>query len=141
MKKLAIFIVCIVIILAIFTYMYYNYKSKKSDIDSNNMIYKMAYEKELNGNNLATIINKALDTNEKNNIEKDDKGLYVENNENSIKIEIKFKQSDYTFPMESIYLNKVSKFIELYGQAIFKCTKIEYHNKTKLVKYLYFQEI
>ena len=85
MKKIVIFIICVIIILTVFAYIYYNYKWKKNDIDANNMIYKMAYEKELNGNNLATIINKALDTNEKNKVEKDDKGLYIENNENSIK--------------------------------------------------------
>ena len=141
MKKIAIFIVCVIIIITIFTYIFYNYKIKKSDIDTNNMIYNMAYEKELSGNKLATLINKALDSNEKNFIKKDDKGFFIENDENSIKIEIKFKQSDHIFQMESIYLNKVSEFIRLYGQAIFKCTKIEYHNKTKLVKYLYFQEV
>lgn len=141
MKKITIFIVSIIIILAVFTYTYYNYKTKKNDIDASNMIYKLAYEKELNGNNLATIINKTLDTNEKNNIEKDSKGLYIENNENSIKIEIKFKQSDHIFPMEKIYENKVSEFIRLYGQAIFKCTKMEYHKKTKFIKYLYFEEV
>ena len=141
MKKIAIFIVCVIIIITIFTYIFYNYKIKKSDIDTNNMIYNMAYEKELSGNKLATLINKALDSNEKNFIKKDDKGFFIENDENSIKIEIKFKQSDHIFQMESIYLNKVSEFIRLYGQAIFKCTKIEYHSKTKLVKYLYFQEV
>ena len=141
MKKIVIFIICVIIILTVFAYIYYNYKWKKNDIDSNNMIYKMAYEKELNGNNLATIINKALDTNEKNKIEKDDNGFYIENNENSIKIEIKFKQSEHVFQMEMIYLNDISEFIRLYGQAIFKCVKIEYHNKTNLVKYLYFQEV
>ena len=141
MKKITIFIVSIIVIIAVFSYIYYNYKARKNDIDAKNMIYKTVYEKEINGNELATIINKALDTDEKNNVEKDTDGNYIENNENSIKIEIKFKQSDHVFQMESIYLNKVSEFIRLYGQANFKCTKIDYHRKTKLVKYLYFEEI
>ena len=141
MKKIAIFIFWVVVIIAIFSYIYYNYKTKKSEIDSRNMIYKTAYGKEISGNDLATIINKALDSNKKNYIEKDSEGLYIENDENSIKIELKFQQSDYIFPMEKIYANKVSEFVRLYGQAIFKCTKIEYHKKTKLVKYLYFQEV
>ncbi len=141
MKKITIFIVFIIVIIAVFSYIYYDYKAKRNDIDSNNMIYKTAYGKEINGNDLATIINKALDNNVKNNVEKDSDGNYIENKENSIKIEIKFKQSDHVFQMESIYLNKVSEFIRLYGQAKFKCIKIEYHRKTKLVKYLYFEEI
>ena len=51
MKKLAIFIICIIAILAVIGYTYYNYKVNKSNIDTNNMIYKNAYEK-----NNATII-------------------------------------------------------------------------------------
>ncbi len=141
MKKVAIFIICIIIIIIAFIYKYNDYKSEKSQVDTNNMIYKQAYEKEISGSELATIINKALDNNEKNEVQKDSDGLYIENEENSIKIEIKFIQSDHIFRIETIYLNKISQFIKLYGQAKFKCTKLEYHKKTNLVKYLYFQEI
>ena len=141
MKKITIFIVCILIAITFIAYLCNEYKIKKSQIDTSNLEYKSTYQKEINGNSLATIINKALDNNEKNNVGKDSSGAYIENDDNSIKIDIKFKQSDHVFKMEDIYLNKVQEFIRLYGQALFKCTKIEYHNKTKLVKYLYFQEI
>ena len=141
MKKITIFIVCILIAITFIAYLCNEYKIKKSQIDTSNLEYKSTYQKEINGNSLATIINKALDSNEKNNVEKDENGAFIENDDNSIKIDIKFKQSDHVFKMEDIYLNKVQEFIRLYGQALFKCTKIEYHNKTKLVKYLYFQEI
>lgn len=141
MKKITIFIVCILIAITFIAYLCNEYKIKKSQIDTSNLEYKSTYQKEINGNSLATIINKALDSNEKNNVEKDESGAFIENDDNSIKIDIKFKQSDHVFKMEDIYLNKVQEFIRLYGQALFKCTKIEYHNKTKLVKYLYFQEI
>ena len=141
MKKITIFIVCILIAITFIAYLCNEYKIKKSQIDTSNLEYKSTYQKEINGNSLATIINKALDSNEKNNVEKDENGAFIENDDNSIKIDIKFKQSDHVFKMEDIYLNKVQEFIRLYGQVLFKCTKIEYHNKTKLVKYLYFQEI
>lgn len=141
MKKIAIFIVCLISIISIVAFKFNEYKIKQGKIEEYNLIYKQAYNKEINGNELATIINKTLDNNEQNHLEKDEKGIYVDNNENSIKAEIKFKQSDNIFPIELIYQNQVSKFINLYGQAKFKCTKLEYHKKTKLVKYLYFEEI
>ncbi len=141
MKKIVIYIVCIIITITTVAYIYYQVKSKKSDIETNNVVYDNLLEKELTGNKLATIINKTLDNNERNKIEKDGNGLYIENDTNSIKIEIKFKLSDNIFPIESIYTKKVSEFIRLYGQANFKCLKIEYHKKTKFVKYLYFEEI
>ena len=141
MKKISIIILCIIAIISGVAYGFANYKAKQGERNINNSIYANLYEKDINGNDLATIINKTLDNNEKNNIEKDENGIYKDNNKNSIKIEIKFKQSDNIISIEKIYNSKISRFIELYGQVMFKCTKIEYHTKTKLGKYLYFEEI
>lgn len=141
MKKVLIGIVIIIASIGIFVILYQKYTAKKTEIEKNNLMYDNLYEKKINGNELATIINKTLDSNEKNNIKKNENGEYIENDTNSIRIEIKFKQSDKIFPIESIYSSRVSEFIRLYGQVMFKCTKIEYHKTTKFVKYLYFQEV
>ena len=141
MKKVAICAVIIIITICVFGFSYQKYMAKKTEIEKNNLIYDRLYEKEIIGNELATIINKTIDNNEKNNIKQNENGEYIENDTNSIKIEIKFKQSDKTFPIESIYSSRVSEFIRLYGQVKFKCTKIQYHKSTKFVKYLYFQEV
>ena len=141
MKKVAIFIVSVVAIVCLVWFAYYQYKAKRSEIETNNLEYEGLYEKEITGNNLATIINKTLDNNSKNNIKQNENGEYIDNGENSIKIDIKFKDSDKIFPMESIYSKQMSEFIRLYGQATFKCTKVEYHKSTKFIKYLYFEEV
>ena len=141
MKKIALFIAIIIITLCIGGFSYQKYIAKKTEIEKNNLIYSELFEKEISGNELATIINKTLDNNEKNNIKQNQNGEYIENDTNSIRVEIKFKQSDKVFPIEAIYSKRVSEFIRLYGQAKFKCTKIEYHKSTKFVKYLYFQEV
>ena len=141
MKKLIVSMFCVIILFGILLYTYYNYKAKKDDIDNNNLEYSSLYNKEITGNTLATIINKTIDSNNKNNIQRNENGEYIENNENSIKIDIKFTDSDKTFPMESIYANQISQFTKLYKRAIFKCTDIKYHKTTKYVKYLYFQEV
>ena len=141
MKKIAIFIICLVITLGIFGYIYQQYSTKKSNIDKYNVEYEQYYNKEINGNTLASIINKTIDLNERNTIEKDSNGFYIDNGNNSIKIDIKFQQSDVIFAIETLYMNDISTFIRLYGQAKFKCTKIEYHESSKYVKYLYFEEI
>ncbi len=141
MKKIAIFAVIIIIILCIFGFSYQKYMTKKTEIEKNNLMYDGLYKKEISGNELATIVNKTLDSNERNNIKQNENGEYIENDTNSIRIEIKFKESDKIFPIESIYSSRVSEFIRLYGQVKFKCTKIEYHRSTKFIKYLYFQEV
>ena len=141
MKKIAIFVTCLIITLGIFGYFYQQYSSKKSNIEKYNVEYEQYYNKEISGNTLASIINKTIDLNERNLVEKDEKGKYTDNGNNSINIDLKFQQSDTIFAIETIYMNDISTFIKLYGQAKFKCTKIEYHESSKYVKYLYFEEI
>ena len=46
------------------------------------------------GTELTTLINKAMDNNEKNNIPKDEKNHYIPDEENSIKIFIKMKSAE-----------------------------------------------
>ena len=141
MKNIVIFVMIIIITICVLGFSYQKYMNKKTEIEKNNLIYNRLYEKEISGNELATVINKTIDSNEKNNIQQNKNGEYIENDANSIKIEIKFKQSDKVFPIESIYSKRVSEFIRLYGQAKFKCTEMEYHKSTKFIKYLYFQEV
>ena len=90
---------------------------------------------------MASIVNKTLDKNEKNNVKKNNNGYYINNDENSIIIEIKFKDSDEIFKIEQISKNGIENFIKLYSNFYFKCTKIEYHQKTKYIKYLLFEQI
>ena len=76
--------------------------------------------------------------------EKDEKGRYIENEINSIKIEVRMliKEKTYkTYPMEEIYNNDITKFIENFNFVKFKCTSIEYHKNTGFVKKLIFEEI
>ena len=59
-----------------------------------NSPYTRILNKEISSAELATIINKAMNKNADNKIEKDDKGYYLENDENSIKIDVHFLIND-----------------------------------------------
>ena len=69
----------------------------------------------------------------------DDK--YIENDTNSIKINIKMIDNDNIYAMETIYDNKISEFIKYYSQIKFRCTDIQYHKNTNMVKSLLFEQI
>lgn len=90
-----------------------------------------------------SIINKTIDTNQKNDIAKNSEGYYIDNGDDSIQIEIIFiyKDETKTVKMEDIAESGTESFIKTYSTANFKCTKIEYHTKTKNVKSLTFEEI
>ena len=141
MKK---FIILIIIILACICCVFYMYKSSEFNIretKQQNGIFEKYYQQEIYGTEIATIISKARELNRKNNVEIDDKNLYIENTTNSIKIYIKMLDSDTTYPME-IFANKgIANFVEYYSAIQFKCVDIKYHDKTNLIKSLMFEQI
>ena len=141
MKKIIIFLVIVLIIVAIVAYMYLNYKATYNQTQIKNSQYESYDGQEIYGTDLATLINKAVDDNKKNDIQKDDQGLYVDNGENSIRIDIKFTDDDSIHTMEEIDNSGTDTFMQYYNQIKFKCTKIEHHSKTNMVSYLFFEQI
>ena len=141
MKKFIIFLVVILIIIATVSYIYLDYKVSYDIAKKENYQFESYYNQEIFGPDVATVINKAVDKNSTNNISKDNKGNFIENNTNSIKIDIKFLDDDKTHKMEEIFNNGIGTFMQYYSQIKFKCTKIEYHEFTKKIKYMLFEQI
>lgn len=140
MKKYIILAIIVIIAVTAIGYLYLNYISISNATSNSNKNYENLLNKTITGTEFATYINQIIDKNTKNSVEKDSKGYYINNNENSIIVEIKFKDSDNIFRIEQISNNGIEKFINLYANLNFKCTKIEYHKKTKLISYMYFEE-
>lgn len=118
-----------------------NLKTENREISKYNLEYEKYINKEILGTEVATLISKAIDQNEKNNVQKNEKGYYIENNENSIKIDLKMTTLDKTYPMEEIYNNQITNFVQNFSQIKFKCTKIEYHKDTKKISKMVFEEL
>ena len=141
MKKIAIFFIVIILIVAGIACMYLNYKLNYSVTKKFNLEFEKYVDKEISGTELSTIINKAVDSNEKNEVPKDNKGSYKENNQNSIKIEIKMKDDNTIYEMETFYKAGIEKFVTYYGNINFKCLDIKYHTTTNNIKYMLFEQI
>lgn len=140
MKKIIIFIVCIIIVLlSIFGNKYINYREEQSKIKKENLEYEAYLDKEITGRELTTMINRAVNNNEKNSVKKDENGLYIDNDINSVKIEIKITDNDTTYQMETLYNRGMETFIQYYGDISFYCAKIEY-NSNKRVSYVVFEQ-
>lgn len=142
MKKIVILIITLFLVIA--TILGYNVHQKKvANIESsqNNRSYESFYNQPVLGTDIISVINKAIDSNEKNLVEKDEEGNYIDNEKNSVKIDIKFKELEQVISMERIDKIGMKQFRNNYGTFNFKCTKIEYHEKTNNVKYMYFEEI
>ena len=141
MKKYVILFIIVIIVVTSIAYLYLNYVSGANNVKASNKEYTNLYNTTITRSTLASNINKIIDKNTKNNVEKDKNGYFLDNGTNSIIGEIKFKDSENTFKIEQIYNNDISKFINLYSNLNFKCTNIKYHSKTNLVSYMYFEEV
>ena len=142
MKKMIICILSIfLIIICIVVYGVYQKNENTAQIGVDNKTYESYENKEVLGTDIISIINKATDSNKKNDIKIGEDGNYIDNGKNSIRIEIKFLELDKVITMERINNVGIEKFWSNYGALSFKCTKIEYHEKTHRVKYMYFEEV
>lgn len=141
MKKIVYFLIFVAITIVIFAMMYINYKSIFKNIKKDNLQFEYYNQKEVSGADIATLINKAVDSNIKFNVDKDSNGKYIENSENSIKIQIYIADYDKTYDMETFYNGGIDRFVQNYGDIKFKCTQIDYHETSKRIKKVYFRQV
>lgn len=140
MKKGFIFLIIVVIIVAIVGYRYISYKNEYNTIQKENSDFDRYKDQIVYGLDVASMMNKAVDKNTKNKISKDEQGYFVQNDENSIEIEIYMLDNQTTYKMETIYNSGTEQFVQYYGEIQFKCSKIEYHKKTGRIKSILFEQ-
>lgn len=140
-KNIAFLLMAFIIVITITTLTLHNQKISKLKVEKNNRAYDSFYNQDVLGTDFISLINKAIDNNEKNLVDKDENGNYIDNEKDSIKIEVKFQELDKVISMEAINKQGIYQFVQNFGAISFKCTKIEYHQSTKNVKYMYFEQI
>ena len=141
MKNVCILLIIITIIISIFSVRYISLKNDVSTVDKHNVFYEKYKDKNLKCADIVTIVNKTIDNNECNRVEKDKKGKYINNNKDSMKIDIKMIDNEKIYDMETIYFSGMDNFFKFYENIEFKLNKIEYHEQTHKVKYLLFEQI
>ena len=114
MKKMIIFFIMIIIVICIVFGIYTNYKANYNIAKKENFEFERYINKEIYGTELTTIINRAVNSNEKNEIQKNEKGLYIDNKNNSIEIDIKITDNNSINKMEKIYSGGMENFVKYY---------------------------
>ena len=143
MKKTIIYIFSMILIICvIISSKLYMSKDYMVQIKKFNNKYEKYTKSEVIGTEVASIINQAVDDNEYEGIKKDEKGKYIQNNQNSINIEVMITEfeEEQIYSMETLYNGGMSQFVKYYGQIRFKASKIEY-NENKRIKYILFEQI
>lgn len=141
MKKVIILFGTIVfIILIVFFYNYIQYQREELSINNFNQQYLEYNKDNLYGTDITTVINKAVNNNEKYKIQKDENGLYKEDENYSIKIYINLEEEGSIYPMESFYKVGITDFTKYFGELKFKCIKTEYKENGR-ISTMYFKAI
>ncbi len=142
MKKNVLIICIILLIMIIIAVTFLSINAKRLTVVKQlNQEYEKYMNKEIYGTDVITIINKAIDNNQSNNVITDESGRYISNDQNSIIVELVMitneeKQQTTTYRMETISKVGVSEFIANFNTAKFKISKIEYHKQTGKIKYI-----
>ena len=142
MKKNVIVISLILLIIIVICAVCINIISKiNKGVIQQNKQYEQYLDSEIYGTDVITLINKAISSNESYNVNKDKKGLYINNNENSIQIDLVMitneeKKETKSYKMEAISKVGITEFIKNFNTAKFKCTKKEYHKDTGKISYI-----
>lgn len=146
MRKILVIILAIVIIItSIFLAKYIEYAKNKNNVENINKEY-LAYEnKNIQINTIVSLMNKAIEQNKKNKVVQNDDKVFVENDNNSIKIYIETRpnsKSDMVkISMEELILNDkigVEKVEYAFSDLIFEITDVKYHEKNGQIKEITF---
>lgn len=144
MKKVFfILLFTLILITIIATYTVYQYRKNEVEKQKINNEYSVYLNKTIPGTELMSLINKTLDGNVKNGIQRKENNYFDINNEELIQIYIEFiyKDETRTLQIEDIEKGGTEAFIKNYNTAHFKCTSIDYYKTTNKVKSLTFSEI
>lgn len=150
MKKIAFIGIALIVIIIIIVMQVANMQSQKKQAVAFNEQYEKYKDKAIYGIDVVTVINKATDNNTKYNIQKDETGMYIEDEENSIKVELNLiagvdektnQNIIVTKQMEDLQKAGIEGFITNFNLTTFKCKNIEYHKKTGKVSKIIIEQV
>ena len=118
-----------------------NAQGLERDTQKFNLEFEQYTNKNIYGTEIATMINKAVNNNEKYRIEKDENGFYIEDDSYSIKIDIYIKINETTYAMETIYKLGTEQFVQNFNSIKFHTTNVEYHNKTGRIAKIVLEQV
>lgn len=143
MKKIfIILIIILILVVAPLTLWVSNYKEQIAEIKKFNLQYEQYKDTTVIGTEIASLINGAVDSNEKNEISKNEKGIYQDDDKNCIRVELIInsvtnEDQTITYAMEDIYSLGMDRFVKNFNLIEFKCIDITYNSIGKVNKIVF----
>jgi len=131
-KYFVILILVLIVVISSLMSFVANYKQQRGEIEEFNLEFEKYQEQTTKGIDVATVINSAVDNNEKHEIEKDENEKYIDDNKYCVIVEVIMNSpsdptKDMTIPMEIIYSSDMDSFVKHFSLSEFKCIEIGYN--------------
>lgn len=140
MKKNIIYIViALIIIIVPIMIIVSNYKQTQNEINKFNLLYEKYKTGKYYGSEIGSIINNAINNNEKNEIEKDENGFYIDDDKYCIKILIQLKSEEElkNYEMENLEKLGIDRFVKNFNLEQFECSEITYNSVGRINKMIF----
>ena len=87
------------------------------------------------------MINRAMNENISNNIERNENGEFIDDGERSVRIEIEMITIEETFSMEWIYDRGMMEFVGAFNFVTFESVEVEHHRRTGRISRMVFRQL
>ncbi len=140
-KNLLYILVIFIIVIAIILVHISDKNSKRNEIAKFNVQYEQYFGHTIYGSDVLTMINKAIDNNQENNIPRDENNYYIDDDKSSVKIELVLlskndenEVEEKTYSMETLEKAGLSGFITNFNLTPFECSNVEYNSQKRISK-------
>jgi hypothetical protein len=145
MKKYFVTILTVLLVISLIIVVNINNNNKaEKEKQSYNNEFEFYNKEDVLGTDITTIINKAINQNIKHDVKKDENGFYINNNINSIAINVSFESitdNPKIYKMEELEQKGLEDFNKLFGSSYYKCTQVTYHESTGLIESMTFKAV
>ena len=134
---LLIFVIILLILSVIYIMQISNMDNIKKNYDEDIDFFEKYEEIQFDVTDFISIMNKAIENNNKYEIEQDDNNEYIEDDRYSIKVYLRLDDREELIPMEALMFseNGGSETInELFSDIVYRYDSVEYHESTGRIK-------
>lgn len=141
-KGIIILIIVAIVIITPLILIWVQYQEQRNEVKKFNLEYEQYEDKIIYGTNIGSLINYAIINNEKYNIEKNEDGIYLDDNKYCMRIEIEMLSTEdeyktITYAMETIASLGTERFVSNFNLLEFKCKDITYNSYGRVNKLLF----
>lgn len=141
-KGIIVLLIIVIITIAPLILLINKYQKDRNDVKTFNLQFEQYKEQNTYGTNIGSLINYTINNNEKHNIQKNEEGIYIDDDKYCVRVEVKMLSSEnehimITYAMETINSLGVERFVRNFNLLEFRCTDITYNSYGKVNKIVF----